>query len=100
MSPTVIRSLTHRAAAAFLPAAVCFAPAAHAQAAAGDDYRWLTFTVFGVIIALTMYVTWLASKRVRSASDFYTAVESVPFKTAGPFRAITSLRRPSSASQA
>jgi cation/acetate symporter len=37
------------------------------------DYRWLTFTVFGLIIALTMYVTWLAAKRVRSASDFYTA---------------------------
>ena len=37
------------------------------------DYRWLTFTVFAAIIALTMYVTYLAAKRVRSASDFYTA---------------------------
>jgi len=73
MSHTVTRSLTQRAAAAFLPAAVFVVPAAHAQAAAADDYRWLTFTVFGIIIALTMYVTWLASKRVRSASDFYTA---------------------------
>ena len=32
-----------------------------------------TFGVFAVIIAITMYVTYLAAKRVRSASDFYTA---------------------------
>jgi len=38
-----------------------------------SNYRWLTFTVFAVVIALTMYVTYLAAKRVRSASDFYTA---------------------------
>jgi uncharacterized membrane protein (DUF485 family) len=46
-----------------------------ARAAAGveDKYRWLTFTVFAVVIAITMYVTYLAAKRVRSASDFYTA---------------------------
>lgn len=37
------------------------------------EYRFLTFFVFGGIIALTMYVTYLASKRVRSANDFYTA---------------------------
>ncbi len=37
------------------------------------NYRWLTFTVFATVIAMTMYVTYLASKRVRSASDFYTA---------------------------
>jgi cation/acetate symporter len=33
----------------------------------------LTFIVFAVIIGLTMYVTYVASQRVRSASDFYTA---------------------------
>jgi len=38
-----------------------------------SDYRWLTFTVFAVIILITLYVTYLATKRVRSASDFYTA---------------------------
>ncbi len=35
--------------------------------------QWLTFSVFAGIIALTMYVTWLASRRVKSAADFYTA---------------------------
>ena len=38
-----------------------------------SEYRFLTFIVFGVIIALTMYVTYLAARRVHSASDFYTA---------------------------
>ena len=46
---------------------------AGAQGAVATEYRWLTFTVFAAIIALTMYVTWVASKRVRSAADFYTA---------------------------
>jgi len=46
---------------------------AFAQGAVSQDYRWLTFTVFAVVIAITMYVTYLAAKRVRSASDFYTA---------------------------
>jgi cation/acetate symporter len=45
----------------------------NAQAAAAPDYQWLTFTVFAVIIAITMWVTYLAAKRVRSAADFYTA---------------------------
>ncbi len=38
-----------------------------------ENYRWLTYTVFAAVIALTMYVTALAARRVRSASDFYTA---------------------------
>jgi cation/acetate symporter len=46
---------------------------AFAQGAVSQDYRWLTFTVFAVIIAVTMFITYLAAKRVRSASDFYTA---------------------------
>jgi cation/acetate symporter len=44
-----------------------------AQSEPAEDYRWLTFSVFAAIIAITMYVTYLAAKRVRSASDFYTA---------------------------
>ena len=36
-------------------------------------YRGLTFAVFAVVVLITMYVTYLAAKRVRSASDFYTA---------------------------
>ena len=44
-----------------------------AQGAVADKWRWLTFLVFGVIIAITMFVTFLAAKRVKSAADFYTA---------------------------
>jgi cation/acetate symporter len=44
-----------------------------AQGAVAPEYRWLTFAVFAAIITLTMYVTYLAAKRVKSASDFYTA---------------------------
>jgi cation/acetate symporter len=47
--------------------------AAVAQAAADTSYRWITFTVFAAVIAVTMYVTYLAAKRVHSVSDFYTA---------------------------
>jgi cation/acetate symporter len=36
-------------------------------------YRGLTFAVFAVVVLITMYVTYLAAKRVRSVSDFYTA---------------------------
>jgi cation/acetate symporter len=45
----------------------------YAQAGPGEGSRLLTFSVFAVIIAITMYVTYLAAKRVHSASDFYTA---------------------------
>src|SRR5512137_2744789 len=56
--------------AALLPVV---ATTAYAQGAVAPEYRWLTFAVFAAIIGLTMYVTYLASKRVKSASDFYTA---------------------------
>ena len=47
------------------------------QAGAGESYRWLTFSVFAAVIALTMYVTYIAAKRVHSAADFYTAGSGV-----------------------
>ena len=47
--------------------------AAFAQGAVGEGYRAQTFGIFGAIIALTIFVTFLAAKRVRSAADFYTA---------------------------
>src|SRR5258708_16998277 len=52
-----------------------FLACAHAFAQGGvvDNFRWLTLTVFAAVIALTLYVTYLAARRVRSASDFYTA---------------------------
>jgi cation/acetate symporter len=43
------------------------------EGAVAPEYRFLTLLVFGAIIALTMYVTFMAAKRVHSASDFYTA---------------------------
>jgi cation/acetate symporter len=46
---------------------------AFAQGAVGANWRWLTFAVFAAIIGLTMFVTFLAAKRVKSAADFYTA---------------------------
>lgn len=60
-------------AAGLFTVAALAARTAWAQAGADTDYRWLTFTVFAVIILITMYVTYVAAKRVRSASDFYTA---------------------------
>ena len=44
-----------------------------AEGAVAPEYRLMTFMVFGAIIMLTMYVTYMASKKVHSASDFYTA---------------------------
>ncbi len=44
-----------------------------AQGAVADEWKWLTFLVFGSIIAVTMYVTFVAAKRVKTAADFYTA---------------------------
>jgi cation/acetate symporter len=58
---------------ALLAAMPLVATPAFAQAGVAENYRWLTFTVFAAVIAVTMYVTYLAAKRVRSVSDFYTA---------------------------
>jgi cation/acetate symporter len=60
---------------ALIALTVCgaFAAPAFAQSGVGAGYQWLTFTTFAVVIAITMYVTYLAARRVRSASDFYTA---------------------------
>jgi cation/acetate symporter len=61
---------------AFLVAGITLFAAASpalAQSAVADKWRWLTFLVFGVIISLTMFVTYLAAKRVKSVADFYTA---------------------------
>jgi len=59
------------AAGAIALAAV--ATPALAQGAVAAKWQWLTFAVFGVIIGVTMFVTYLAAKRVHSAADFYTA---------------------------
>jgi cation/acetate symporter len=53
------------------------AAVAAGTSAVADEYKWLTFAVFGAIIALTMYVTYRAARRVKSASQFYAAGRSV-----------------------
>ncbi|WML89220.1 cation acetate symporter [Thiothrix lacustris] len=45
--------------------------------AVADKYKWLTFLVFGLIIGMTMYVTYRAAKQTSSAADFYAAGRSV-----------------------
>ncbi len=52
--------------------AIASAPA-WAQDVVAAEWRWLTFLVFGAIIAVTLLVTWLAARRVHSARDFYVA---------------------------
>jgi cation/acetate symporter len=66
----------NRQRVAFLAAGIALLAAASpalAQSAVADKWRWLTFLVFGVIISMTMFVTYLAAKRVKSVADFYTA---------------------------
>jgi cation/acetate symporter len=61
------------ALAAGAVALAAVATPALAQGAVAAKWQWLTFAVFGAIICLTMFVTYLAAKRVKSVSDFYTA---------------------------
>src|SRR5215475_10000258 len=64
------RLLPFLAIAASLP---LIATPALAQGAVSPEWRWLTFLVFASIIAVTMYVTYVAAKRVKTAADFYAA---------------------------
>jgi len=70
-----VRARTINLATAFFLSSV--AGNAFAQGAVHEQYRWLTFLVFGVIIAITMYVTYLAAKRVKTTQQFYAAGRSV-----------------------
>ena len=54
-----------------------FSNFAHAEGAVSTEYRWLTFLVFSSIIAATMFITFWASKRVKSTADFYAAGNSI-----------------------
>jgi cation/acetate symporter len=54
-------------------ACAAIATPALAQSAVADNWRWLTFLVFGAIIGITMYVTYVAAKRVKTTADFYVA---------------------------
>ncbi len=35
--------------------------------------KWLTFSIFVLILALTLFITWWAAKRTRTTSEFYAA---------------------------
>ena len=50
---------------------------AMAAGAVAPEFKWLTFLVFGLIIAATMFVTYLAARRVKSTAQFYAAGRSV-----------------------
>src|SRR5512139_3801680 len=62
---------------ALAAAALGVSGSAFAAGAVADEWKWLTFAGFGGIIALTMYITWRASKRGHSTSEFYAAGRSV-----------------------
>ena len=42
-----------------------------------EKFGWLAIVVFAAIIALTMYVTYLAAKRIKSTQQFYAAGRTV-----------------------
>lgn len=45
--------------------------------AVADKFKWMTFAVFGTIIAGTMAVTYFAARSTHSTSEFYAAGRSV-----------------------
>ena len=56
---------------------VLSSPAMAAGGAVEDKFKWMTFAVFGVIIAITMYITFWAAKHTHTTSEFYAAGRSV-----------------------
>ena len=52
--------------AAFLLSAAAFG----ADGAVADKFKWMTFAVFGAIIAVTMYVTYVAARQTHTTSEF------------------------------
>ena len=57
--------------------AVTAAPSPAWAQAISKEYTSLTLAVFAVIIAITMYVTYLAAKRTKTTADFYAAAGGV-----------------------
>jgi cation/acetate symporter len=58
---------------AFAALALAAPAAAFAQTAVNPKYTYLTFAVFAAIIGVTMYITYLAARRTKTAADFYAA---------------------------
>src|SRR5512136_1065411 len=64
----------------FALAAIALLACTTAYAAGGavaDEYKWMTFAVFGVIIAITMTITFWAARSTHTTSEFYAAGRSV-----------------------
>lgn len=48
-----------------------------AGGAVADEFKWMTFAVFGCIIAITMAITFWAARSTTNTSEFYAAGRSV-----------------------
>ena len=48
-----------------------------ASGVVADEFKWLTFAVFGVIILITMAITYWAARTTHTTSEFYAAGRSV-----------------------
>ena len=65
------------------------------------DVRVEALAIFAVVVAITLFVTYLASKRMTSATDFWAAGRGITGAQKGSrSRATTCPRRRSSASPA
>lgn len=68
-------------AACLVTAAGFLAPSAHAEALGGgverQELNLPAIFMFLIFVAVTLYITWWASKRTQSASDYYTAGGSI-----------------------
>src|SRR5512139_567444 len=58
-------------------AALGVSGSAFAAGAVADEWKWLTFAVFGAIIAVTMGITYWAARTTHTTSEFYAAGRSV-----------------------
>jgi cation/acetate symporter len=58
-------------------AALTASGAACAAGVVADEFKWLTYAVFGVIIAITMAITWWAARTTHTTSEFYAAGRAV-----------------------
>ncbi|MEQ1525257.1 MAG: cation acetate symporter [Gallionella sp.] len=62
----------------FFAALLCCGGLVYAgNGAVSDEYKWMTFAVFGVIIAITMAITFWAARTTHTTSEFYAAGRSV-----------------------
>lgn len=69
------KQLTRYSAA--LLAFACSPAAMAGTGAVADEFKWMTFAVFGAIIAVTMYITFWAAKSTHTTTEFYAAGRSV-----------------------